>query len=166
MKSDISDNRIELLQAMPVFGGISAHVLRFLLPFTKHRNLTAGEILFQEGDSANSLFVLESGEIELLKQWEGHQYKLKSLRRGDCCGEVSLIDLQLRSTTALATTDCSLIEISAANLHQLYKKDREQFTLIYLNMAREVCRRLREADHRAFAADMEALKVAKCRQTP
>jgi len=166
MNSVISDNRIELLQTMPVFGGIRADVLRFLLPFTKPRSLFAGDIVFQEGDSANSLFVLECGEIELLKQWEGNQYKLKSLRRGDCCGEVSLMDLQPRLTTAIAVTDCSLIEIYAANLHQLYQKDREQFTLIYINMAREVCRRLREADHRAFAADMEALKVAKRRQTP
>ena len=165
MKSVIRDERIELLQSMPVFGGIRADVLRFLLPFTRHKDISAGETVFKEGDPANSLFILESGEIELRKQWEDHQYKLKTLYRGDCCGEVSLIDMLPRLTTAVATMDCSIIEISAANLHQLYQKDQKQYTLIYMNMAREVCRRLREADHRAFAADRETLKVVKNRQT-
>lgn len=162
----ISDQRIELLQSMPVFGGIRADILRFLLPFTKHRHLGAEDILFREGDAANSVCVLESGIVELHKQWQGNQYKLKSLCRGDCCGEVSLIDLQPRLTTAVAATDCSIIEISAANLHRLYQKDGEQYLLLYTNMAREVCRRLREADYRAFTADMEALKVSRHQRTP
>ena len=158
MNSVISDERIELLQAMPVFGGISADTLRFLLPLTKHRRLRAGEVAFKEGEAASSLFVLEAGQIELLKEWEGHQYKMKTLARGDCCGEVSLIDLQPRSITAVAVTECALIEITAGNLHQLYERDPKQFTMIHMNMAREVCRRLREADRRAFAADMKALE--------
>lgn len=159
VKTLISDEQIELLQAMAIFGGITAEVLRFLLPLTKHIKVMAGQIVFREGDPASSLFVLEHGEIHLLKQWEADQYRLKTLGRGDCFGEVSLIDLQPRLTTAVAHSDSSLIEISAANLQQLYEKDPEQFTLIYINMAREVCRRLREAEIRGLAGANEAVKT-------
>jgi hypothetical protein len=32
----------------------------------------------------------------------------------------------------------------------LYERDPEQYTMIYMNLGREVCRRLREADKRLF----------------
>ena len=166
MTPRISDEQIELLQAMAIFGGITAEVLRFLLPLTKRLDLRAGDIVFREGDPASSLFVLEHGEIHLLKLWEDDQYRLKTLRRGDCFGEVSLIDLQPRLTTAIAPVDTTLIQISAANLQQLYEKEPEQFTLIYINMAREVCRRLREAELRGLSGTNEAVKIDELTLTP
>jgi hypothetical protein len=46
------------------------------------------------------------------------------------------------------------IRISAANLYQVYAQDLKQFALIQMNMGREVCRRLREANSRLFSAKM------------
>jgi CRP/FNR family transcriptional regulator, cyclic AMP receptor protein len=43
---------------------------------------------------------------------------------------------------------------SAANLHRVYEQDLKPFALIQMNMGREVCRRLREADNRLFRARM------------
>jgi hypothetical protein len=39
----------------------------------------------------------------------------------------------------------------------VYQKNLEQLTLIYMNMGREVSRRLREADERMFQARIEAI---------
>ena len=40
------------------------------------------------------------------------------------------------------------------HLYEVYAQDLKQFALIQMNMGREVCRRLREADNRLFGARM------------
>ncbi len=156
------DRHIELLQAMPIFGGIRADTLHFLLDQTRVVTIPERDYFFHEGEQADSLFVLEQGRVQLLKRWNGRECSLKRLKSGDCFGEVALIDLQPRSASALAIEDCSAITLSAANLYRLYERDLEQFTLIYMNMARELCRRLREADARAFAAEPGERATREC----
>jgi CRP-like cAMP-binding protein len=148
--------QIRLLQAMPIFGGVSEQALTFLMQLAGEVDVPEGSYFYHEGDPAKSVFVLETGKVLLMKRWEGEDYVLKSLARGDSFGEVALIDLQPRNTSALALETSRAIELSTDDLYKLYKKYLDQFALIYMNMARQVCRRLREADARAFVADMRA----------
>jgi CRP-like cAMP-binding protein len=67
---------------------------------------------------------------------------------------MAVMDLFPRSASVSAVEDCTAIRLSAANLHQIYARDLKQFTLIQMNMGREVSRRLREADNRLFRARM------------
>ena len=64
------------------------------------------------------------------------------------------MDITPRSASVCAVEDCTAIRLSAANLYQVYAQDLKQFALIQMNMGREVCRRLREADNRLFRARM------------
>ena len=154
-------SRSRMLQTMPVFGGLREGVLDFLLESARRVQVDTYRYFYREGDPASSLFVLERGQVQLLKRWQGRDYRLKTLETGDCFGQVALIDLQPRNTSSLAVESSCAIEISDQNLYQLYEHDKEQLMLLRMNMAREVCRRLREADDRAFAADMSALQVKK-----
>jgi CRP-like cAMP-binding protein len=76
------------------------------------------------------------------------------MQEGDCFGEIAVMDMCPRSASVLATEDYTAICISAANLYRVYAHDLKQFTLIQMNMGREVCRRLRDADNRLFSAKM------------
>jgi CRP-like cAMP-binding protein len=146
--------RIELLQRMPLFGGIRADVLQFLLGLCPVVSVPANEFFFREHDQADSMFVLEAGKVAVLKSWGGQEYVLSILKEGDCFGEMAVMDLGPRSASVRAVEDCAAIHISAANLHQVYARDVQQFALIQMNMGREVCRRLRDADNRLFRARM------------
>jgi CRP/FNR family cyclic AMP-dependent transcriptional regulator len=148
------EGRIELLQCMPIFGGIRADVLQFLLGLCPVVSVLKNEFFFREHDQADSMFVLEAGKVGVLKSWGGQQYVLSILKEGDCFGEMAVMDLGPRSASVRAVEDCAAIHISAANLHQVYEQDLKQFALIQMNMGREVCRRLREADNRLFRAKM------------
>lgn len=159
MKYHSESEKIELLQRMPVFGGIRSDTLEFLLQRTGNVAVDSDGFFYHEGDSANSLFVLLSGKVLLLKYWRGHNYVLKTQQRGNCFGEVALLDLMPRNTSAYVVENSRAIELSSIDLHRLYDWDKEQFTLIQMNMAREVCRRLREADERLFAADIQMRKI-------
>ena len=148
--------RIELLQGMPIFGAIREDVLRSLLEQANVIAVPAGGYYFREGDDARGMFVLESGCAAVLKDWEGRKYKLHEFHRGDCFGEMALMDLMPRSASVKAMEDCSAIELRPDHLMRLFEHDVEQFALIQMNMGREVCRRLRATDERLFAVEMSA----------
>ena len=148
----MQEARIELLQRMPVFGGIRADILQFLVSMCPLVSVPANGFFFREHDQADSMFVLEAGRVAVLKSWGGQQHLLRTLKEGDCFGEMAVIDLCPRSASVRAVEDCTAIRLSAANFHQLYELDLKQFALIQMNMGREVTRRLREADNQLFAS--------------
>jgi CRP-like cAMP-binding protein len=146
--------RIQLLQQMPIFGGIRTDILAFLLERSGLVRIQTNDCFFREGDAAQSMYVLEDGRAVILKFWRGEQHPLRNLEPGDCFGEMALMDMKSRSASVLAIEDCTAIELSAGCLFELYERDLEQFTLIQMNMGREVSRRLRETDDRLFEAMM------------
>jgi CRP-like cAMP-binding protein len=151
----MQDARIELLQSMPIFGGVRADIVKFLLGSCPVVSVPANAFFFREDEQADSMFVLEAGRVAVLKNWCGREYLLRTLKEGDCFGEMAVMDLRPRSASVRAVEDCSAICLSAASLHQIYAQDLKQFTLIQMNMGREVCRRLREMDSRLFRVSME-----------
>jgi CRP-like cAMP-binding protein len=151
--------RIELLQGMPIFGGVRANILQFLLGLCPVESVSKDAFFFREGDQADSMFVLEAGKVAVLKSWHGQDHLLRTLNHGDCFGEMAVMDLNPRSASVRALEDCTAIRISAANLYQVYAQDLKQFALIQMNMGREVCRRLRALDDRLFNVRMETPDV-------
>src|SRR5262245_19218244 len=111
--------RIELLQRMPIFGGVRANTLQFLLELCPIESARKDDYFFREGDKADSMFVLEMGEAAVLKSWRGQEYPLRTLKQGDCFGEMAVMDLCPRSASVRAVEDCTAIRISAGNLYQV-----------------------------------------------
>ena len=144
--------RIELLQAMPIFGGISEETLQFLVDRAAVVNRETDEYFFREDEKADAMFVLESGAVAISKQWEGKEHLLEHLSQGDCFGEMALIDLSPRSASVMAIEPSSAIAIDYTNMLDLHMHNLEQFTIIQMNMARELSRRLRLADEQLFQA--------------
>ena len=157
--SKMNSTRLVLLQKMPIFGGIREDILQFILSVSPIVAAPKGKFFFHELDSASSMFVLEQGKVAILKAWKGHEYLLHHLNTGDCFGEMGLIDLLPRSASVLAIEDTIAIEISSATLLQVYEIDLEQIAMIYMNMGREVSRRLRATDERMFQARIEAITI-------
>jgi CRP-like cAMP-binding protein len=152
----MQEARIELLQRMPIFGGIKTETLDFLLGLCPIVTMPMNEFFFRENDQGDSMFVLENGKAAVLKSWRGQDQLLQVFKEGDCFGEMAVMDHCPRSASVLALEDCRAIRISAANLYRIYAQDLKQFTLIQMNMGREVSRRLRQADDCLFNVKMEA----------
>lgn len=146
-------DRVATLQAMPIFGAVDAAAITWLLDGADYPAVRRGDIVFREGDRDVSVYVVEAGRFVVRRQWQGVDYRLRELGVGDCFGEMALIDCQPRSATVFAREDGRLIRITSARLMALYAQDPEQYTLIMLNLGRELCRRLRDADTRLFVAD-------------
>ena len=114
----------------------------------------AGAYFFRETDPADCMYVLESGRVAVLKSWQGKELLMRHLGEGDCFGEMALMDLLPRSASVRAEEDCSAIELTPEQFNRLFERDAEQFTLIQMNIGREVCRRLRVMDDLLFRARM------------
>lgn len=147
--------RIELLQSMPIFGAVRTDALTFLLAQARARSVCAGDFFFREGEQADCLYVLEAGRVAVLKRWRGRDVLLHERGRGDCFGEMALLDLFPRSASVRALEDCTALALGPANLYRLFERDAEQFALIQMNIGRELSRRLRQCDELLFNARVQ-----------
>lgn len=74
--------------------------------------LESGRDLFQQGDRADALYVLDKGTLEIsVISDDGRRLALNVLRSGTIFGETALFDGGLRSATVTALEDCRMLRI-------------------------------------------------------
>lgn len=135
------------LRNIGLFGALTDEVLSHLAATLSVSTPDAGTVVFREGDPARELFVLVSGEMEVLKRSQtGVEARVALLGPGDWFGEMSVLDVQPRSAAVRALAPSRLLRITAADLDALYRYDVKSYAIIVLNLARELSRRLRVAD--------------------
>jgi CRP/FNR family transcriptional regulator, cyclic AMP receptor protein len=71
------------------------------------RHFKAGDVIFNQGDAAEELYVIKSGTVEIRL---GNRV-LDTLPELSIFGEMALIDRSPRSATAIATTDATLVPV-------------------------------------------------------
>ncbi|MBL8472058.1 MAG: cyclic nucleotide-binding domain-containing protein [Rhodocyclaceae bacterium] len=134
------------LQQTPMFGGLSAAAIDVVLANAQPVAMAAGECFMREGELGDTMFLLESGCVRVIKRTAGGERCLRELNSGDFFGEMALLDINPRSATVRAHSDCRALAIPGAALLDLYHHDVAQFSLLSLNLGREVSRRLREVE--------------------
>lgn len=137
----------DFLSQTPILGGLPPRALARIIDGTRVVRLAAGDPLIVEGEPPRGMFIVREGELEIAKRGRnGAEFCLAVLRRGDCIGEMSIIDIQPRSATVRALRPSVLYVVSQAEIARLYQTDVEIYLLLVLNIAREISRRLRHAD--------------------
>jgi CRP-like cAMP-binding protein len=78
------------------------------------RHLGPGEILFNEGDSAGSLYIIQKGQLRLFRPKGKGFIEIAVLRTGEVLGEMAYFDpdSKTRSLSAAAITPTDIIEVS------------------------------------------------------
>ncbi len=108
-----------------------------LAEIIKLRGLRADEFLLEEGHVDDSLHVVASGKLEVVKIDTGGDYvTLHVLRPGDMAGELGFIDGAPHSAGLRAIVDCEVFSIHRADLETLVEKDP---SLVY-NVMRAIIR--------------------------
>lgn len=139
----------EFLARTPFFGGLDEGSLDRLSAMLKRHTFREGATIFVEGDRGASMYLIQSGEILMVRSGrEGQQVRLVRLRPGDFFGETTLIEMQPRPATAQAETDVVLLELTNMDLYRFYQADVRGYVMVLQNINRELCRRLRAADGR------------------
>ena len=134
------------LGKLPLFGGLPEEALRAFAEQAEVLEVKDGASVFRESEPARQLFVLESGSLDVWKAKGSGEVLLSKVRPGECFGEMSFIDMQPRSASVRAAGPSVVWVWAYAALHERYCKDSKCYTLLVMNMARELSRRLRRAD--------------------
>lgn len=132
------------LKSLPLFGGLVDGGLEAFSVAAETVHVAAGETVYREGESAEHLYLVEAGTLAVVKGEEARQ--LWVLKRGEFFGEMSFVDMQPRSATVRAESDVILWRWPYCQLHAVYRSDPKAYTLVVMNIAREISRRLRRAD--------------------
>jgi CRP/FNR family cyclic AMP-dependent transcriptional regulator len=85
----------------------SIYHLRFLAP---------QEQLIREGEAADFVYILKTGELKAYKTDGSEEVLLGKIHPGEFVGEMAYINGEARSANVMSLTDCELIEIPSASL--------------------------------------------------
>jgi pSer/pThr/pTyr-binding forkhead associated (FHA) protein len=102
-------------------------------------SFSAGQTVFEEGQDGAEMYIIQTGEVEIFKESDGHRLAL--LEEGDFFGEMAILENLPRTAGARAVTDCALVRIDRGTFDQLVKNDPE----IAIRMLRKLSYRLRQA---------------------
>lgn len=137
-----------ILRDIGLFGGLDEETLSLLAAELPVEKVTVAQKVVAEGDPAREMFVVVSGELEVLKKSPvGGEVRVAMLGPGDWFGEMSIVDVQPRSATVRALAPSLLLRMSAEHVDKLlYRRDLKAYSLLVMNIARELSRRLRVMD--------------------
>jgi len=79
-------------------------------------NFEGGEVIYCEGEKADDLFILESGQVIVVKEIEKRLVPIAIANEKDFLGEMCLFGENLRSETAITIGPTRLIKLKQADL--------------------------------------------------
>jgi len=127
-----------LLKTVNIFQEIPGELLSQISQISRAKNYEHGEIIFNEGDAGDSMFIVLSGEVSIKK---GDKLIAK-LERGASLGEMALLDHETRSADALAEKDSVLLKINQDVFYELMEGNVD----IMKQIIRLLTSRIREAN--------------------
>jgi CRP/FNR family cyclic AMP-dependent transcriptional regulator len=135
----------ELLAQIPLFQGLADEDREALAARLAERTFKAGDIVFSQGDRGSSMYVVQSGAVQIyLPSAEKNlpPVVLKDLRTGEYFGELALFDDKPRSASVRALVDTTLMELTREELGEhLGRSTKAAMTILS-----EMAERLRETN--------------------
>jgi CRP/FNR family cyclic AMP-dependent transcriptional regulator len=106
------------------------------------RQYRAGETIVREGESGDCLYVIQSGEVEVIRERDGAEVQLAVLKESDFFGEGSLFDREKRSATVRALGEVRVLTVDKKTL---LRRIQEDPTLAY-RIIETMSHRVRDLD--------------------
>ncbi len=130
------------LQQYSLFGGLAEDQINQVLQHVEYRTYNAGDTLMIEGEQNDKIYFIIQGRVDITKQGN----VLLHLDEGDTLGEMEVLDIMPSAATGLVVEKSTIASISNKALRQIYKQDAGVFSLMIMNLARDLSRRLRRMD--------------------
>ena len=130
--------RLALIEAVPLFAGLSQRHLRHLARVAQERTFLPGRTVVEKGAPGNSFYVVVDGTAKVMLGDSNRV--LARIGRGDFFGELSLLDGGPRTASVLAETPLTVIKVWRSDFRALIKDEPD----VALKMMQELARRLRE----------------------
>ncbi|MDP9468597.1 MAG: ATP-binding protein [Chloroflexota bacterium] len=110
---------LDALQATPIFAEVPLELLQRLAAQAEPMSLAAGDFLIAEGDQADDLFVIVSGELEVTKRSGTSEIPLARVGPGAIQGELAALERGKRMASVRAITPVEVLRIPYAAVRDL-----------------------------------------------
>ncbi|MEM9445025.1 MAG: cyclic nucleotide-binding domain-containing protein [Verrucomicrobiota bacterium] len=134
------------LQPIGVLGFMSRRRISILQPFGSFHELAAEQILIEQGQEPNTLYIVVSGRLEVFKTLESNAVTLGQVESGDCLGEISLFEPTSATATVKAIEDCVLWSLGLEGLHAFMEQEATSGAQLLLGITQLLSRRLKLAN--------------------
>lgn len=160
------------LKTVLIFSRLSEAVLEQVASALKPRQLSAGDLLFAQGESGDEMYIVQEGSVAIFVPQPGapgDEQPIRIFGPGEVLGEMALIDRRPRSVSARALTAAELLVLSGDDFRRLLAQhpdmalaimgglsDRIRYTTDFLSEVRDWVRRIAEGRYdREFAPAKE-----------
>jgi CRP-like cAMP-binding protein len=112
-------DEFNVLRGIPLFAGMEPSKLKLLAFASDRLNYDAGETIFQQGDAADSAFVILAGEVEAFLETATGKVSLGVVGPQQVVGEVAILSNSPRLATVVAKTPVETLRITKDHFHKL-----------------------------------------------
>ena len=110
---------LDELRQIPLFADLSEEDLEQLYQMAETVSVPAGQLVLQEGDQGDSLYVVLAGELEVTKRQGSQDVLLALYKPGQFFGEMALLEQAPRSASVRTFQESRLLMISQAAFQTL-----------------------------------------------
>ncbi len=123
----------DVLEESPLFEGADPLLLSAVIRALQSCTVESGETIIQQGETANEMFFICRGEVEVI---DNTGKTLKILKDGDFFGEVGILMATSRTASVRANTLCDLFVLTKTDFSRILK-EHPQFSESIMNVAKE-----------------------------
>ncbi len=127
--------KVLILKSLNLFKDTPENILADLAPLMKEKEYEEGTVIFKEGETGDCMYIIHHGNIRINKA----ETTLAILKEKEVFGELSLLDADTRSATAIAHSDCFLFKIDQEPFYELMDERPE----VAKGFIKILCQRLR-----------------------
>jgi len=126
-----------LWAAVPYLEDLRPEIVEALISVASRRRVSAGELIFSEGDPVSGLFLLEHGVVKITRfSKDGREHILHLLHRGDTFNDVAALDGGPNPASAIAHTGAVIWHIRRSDLRALAERHPELAWALIESLAR------------------------------
>jgi CRP-like cAMP-binding protein len=138
------------LQKYSLFGGLLEDQIEKILPFMEQEEYEVDAGIITEGSPNDKIRFILEGRVAVLKG----EITLAEFAEGDAFGEIEVLDVMPSAATIKSLSKVRVMSISNKTLREIYKLDAKTFSLMIMNLARDLARRLRKMDEQAAGSQI------------
>ncbi|MGQ9485638.1 MAG: Crp/Fnr family transcriptional regulator [Desulfosoma sp.] len=132
------DDNLEWLRRTNVFSSIPLERLRLYALMCSRRRFRRGEFLFQQGQPDDKGYILVSGKVQMVRQYENHSVIVHDLEPGAFFGGLALFAKIRRLFGARAATDVEVLYIERETFRKILRQFPEATEKILEVMIRRI----------------------------
>jgi CRP/FNR family transcriptional regulator len=135
----------DLLARVPVFATLSRDDLERIAQVAVPRRFDAGDVVFREGDSSDTCYVVRSGHCRAVREHaDGRTITLATFGPGDIFGELAMFEEERRSATVEAVDQVTVVAVLGGDMRRIMREHPQ----ISMRLVIALGRRLRETNER------------------